>query len=420
MSFKHKKSKEENRGLIQKTYSLSIYPNNKQEQLLARFFGVSRYLYNKGLNLKIETYKAEKKTLTYGELAKFLTAWRSSKEWLWDVACSVEQQALLHLETAFKNFFRRVKNKEKSGFPRFKSKRGKQSFEYPAGVKLTKTKIYLPILGWVPYKNGRNITSLEIGKVTVLKTSTGKYKAQVLVKTGIKIPEKLPVTKSSITGIDLGLTSFLVASNGLTVPNPNFFKIFIKPLARINRSLARKRRGSSNWKKAKLSLARLYEKLSNQRKNFLHSTVNKLVDENQATCFKVESLNIQGLMKNHRLARSIQNASWNEFLRILEYKANWKGKTVVKVDRFYPSSKLCSQCGYKNKELKLGTRSWICPVCKIVLDRDLNAALNLKNFNREGNSRINASGEASLVRSLVERGNPVEAQKSASEALTCL
>ena len=415
MSFKHKKSKEHNKQVIQKTCSLRLYPNQEQERLFANYFGVSRYIYNKGLKLKKEAYAKDKTNLGYRDLAKLLTKWRETVPWLQSIYCQVEQAALRHLDEAFRNFFRRLKSKNKEkGFPRFKKKHGKQSFEFPARVRAKEGKVKLPKIGEIKFLNYSGYLDDKIlGKTTIVKSPTGKYYAQVLVKTEKRIPEKLPVSFENTVGIDLGLLNYIVSSNGLKIPNPKFFKILDTKKKRLSRWLSRTKKGSKNRIKARLRLARCFERIKNQTNNFLHSITNQLVRDNQANRFVLETLNIQGMQKNHRLAGSIQQASWATFRYMLEYKARWCGKTVVYADPFFPSSKRCSACGGVNKNLQINDREWVCPSCGVWHDRDVNASMELRLWpeislaeNRAGAARINASGEGVLGKALVERGNP--------------
>ncbi len=431
MSFKHKKSKEHNRQVIQKTCSLRLYPNQEQERLFANYFGVSRYVYNRGLKLKKEAYAKDKTNLSYRALAKFLTKWRETVPWIQKVSCAVEQASLQHLDEAFRNFFRRLKSKTKEkGFPRFKKKHGKQSFEFPARVRVKEGKVKLPKIGEFKFLNYSGyLDDKTLGKTTIVKSSTGKYYAQVLVKTEKKIPKKLPVYFENTVGIDLGLLNYIVASNGFKISNPKFFKILEMKKRRLSRWLSRTQKGSKNRIKARLRLTRCYEQTKNKVNNFLHSTVNQLVRDNQANRFVLETLNIKGMQKNHRLAGSVQQASWAKFQYILEYKARWCGKTVVYADPFFPSSKQCSACGGVNKNLQINDREWVCPSCGAWHDRDVNSSMELRLWpeislaeNRAGAARIaerenahaNASGEGVLVQSaampplkaLVERGNP--------------
>jgi len=285
------------------------------------------------------------------------------------------QMASRNLDNAFTKFFR-----EKKGFPKFKSKKNPiQSFQYPQGVKLNWElgKVYLPKVGQVKCKLHRFFEG-DIKTCTVSRTSTGKYFVSILVDDKELVQESQPFSSDTTIGIDVGLIHFATLSDGTKVENPRIFKKTSVKLKRLQQSVSRKVKGSNNYKKAKLKVAKCHETITNQRSDFLHKLSFTLVSENQAIA--IEDLNVSGMVKNRRLAKHIADASWSEFRSQLDYKCKKYGKTLLTIGRFDPSSKICSHCGYHNKNLKLGDRMWICSDCGSELDRDHNAAKNIKRF----------------------------------------
>lgn len=352
-----------------KAYKYRMYPNKEQSAMIAKHFGCVRYVYNKALDAKIKHYSSTKKTLScFSLITGLLIQEKKEHDWLREVHSQPLQMALRNLDNAFTRFFR-----EKKGFPKFKSKHEKNSFQYPQGVSIDDNKIYLPKIGHVKIVQHR-LFSGAIKTVTVSKSKTFKYYVSILVDDGMPVIIKKKPKAATTIGIDVGLKSFATLSNGAKIEP---FKYDTKRLAILNQRLSRKQKGSNNRLKAKLRLAKQHEKIANQRKDFLHKLSSKLVGENQTIC--VEDLNISGMMKNHNLARSIGNASWSEFMSMLTYKSEWYGKNLVQIGRFDPSSKMCSTCGATNNELTLKDRGWSCE-CGVHHDRDINAAQNIKNF----------------------------------------
>ena len=356
---------------MEKAYKYRIYPNKRQKELLAKSFGCCRFVYNHFLNKRIETYQTEQKTLTYNQCSSELTKLKSELEWLKEPdKCSL-QNAIKDMDKAYKNFF-----ENNAGFPKYKSKKTHR-FSYRTNaingnIAYLEKHIKLPKLGMVKTRT-KLIPQGRILNATISQEPSGKYYVS-LCCTDVEIP-KLEKTGKEI-GIDLGIKSFAVTSSGETIPNPKYLQKSLNKLARLQRELSRKTRGSSNWNKARIKLARLQEHIANQRTDFLQKLSTKLIRENDVIC--IEDLQVKNMIRNHKLARNIADVSWSEFIRQLQYKADWYGKTIIKVDKWYASSQICSCCGEQFPITKdLSIREWICPNCHTVLDRDGNAAINI-------------------------------------------
>lgn len=302
-----------------------------------------------------------------------MTQKKKELEWLSEADSQALQMSLRHLDNAFTAFFRK-----QNRFPKFKNKYSKQSMTYPQRVKVNfdKHEIYLPKIGWIEIPKDRTFEG-KIKSVTVGKTVTGKYFASVLVDDGKNLPIKEQITGEGTIGIDVGLKHFATFSTGEKIDNPKYLINSQKRLAVKQKQLSRKKKGGVKRQKAKFLVANIYEKVTNKRLDFLHKLSRRLVSENQAVA--LEDLNVKGMLKNHCLAKGISDVSWGLFFQYLNYKADWYGKTILKIGRFEASSKICNSCGWVNKNLSLADRQWTCK-CGITHDRDINASLNIKKF----------------------------------------
>ncbi|MGB3944551.1 MAG: RNA-guided endonuclease TnpB family protein [Methanothrix sp.] len=382
--------------MVLKAYKFRLYPSEDQQQSLAQVFGSVRFVFNWGLsqkktnwdiiesmrlwNLIIPTEAEIPTPLNHAELSRKLThELKDGHPWLREVADKPLRYALRNLDEAYKNFFRRVKNGEAPGFPKFKSrKNGFDSFQVQGeNVRLDdKTGLVsLPKIEKIPIRLHRRIDG-TIKTTTVSKTKSGKYYISFQVEDGRELPLLIPIRSDKTVGIDVGLNSFVTTSSGEKIDGIKAFRESEKRLAVMQRRASRKVKGSENWKKAQKKVAILHERIANQRGDFQHKLSHRLVTEYDMVA--VEDLNIKGMVKNHHLAKTVSDAAWSEFIRQLEYKAAWGGKTFVKIGRWEPTSKTCSSCGYKNGEMPLSVREWDCPECGAHHDRDINAAINIK------------------------------------------
>jgi putative transposase len=356
---------------VKRAYRFRFYPSPAQEIIFARTFGCARFAYNHMLRMRTDAWFNEQKRVGYHETSALLTKLKETAEfsWLNEVSCVPVQQSLRHLQTAFGNFFA-----HRNKYPTFKKKDGKQSAEYTTsgfkwdGKKLHLAKMDEPLnIRW-----SRSIpAAAKVTTCTVSKDCSGRYFVAMLCDDSVNA--KIEVEGQ--VGIDLGLTHFVILSTGEKISSPNTFRKNEAKLAIMQRRLAKKHKGSANRAKAKLKVARIHANIADARKDFLHKLSTRLINENQVIA--VESLAVSNMQKNHCLAKSISDASWAEFIRQLEYKALWYGRTLIGIDRWYPSSKRCNDCGYTIGSLSLNVREWTCPECGVIHDRDINAAKNV-------------------------------------------
>ncbi|MCC3412991.1 MULTISPECIES: IS200/IS605 family element RNA-guided endonuclease TnpB [unclassified Microcoleus] len=350
-----------------KAFKYRIYPTSEQSVLLAKSFGCTRWFYNYALNLTSETYKQTGKGLSRNEIIKLLPSLKKEYEWLAEAPSQVLQQAALNLSSAFLNFF-----EGRAKYPNFKKKQNRQSIRFPQGCELKDDTLKLPKIGDVRCKVSRQPEG-TLKSVTVSVNPSGEYLAACLYDNGKDLPEKS--TEGKAIGIDVGLTHYAVTSDGTKHGNPKYYRKYEKKLAKRQKQLSHKLKGSGNRNKARVKVAKVHAKIVRCREDFLHKLSRKLVDENQVIV--VENLAVGNMVKNHKLAKSISDAGWGQFCTMLKYKAQWAGKTYVEVDRFYPSSKTCNKCLSRVDSLSLDVRSWQCPKCGENHDRDINAAKNI-------------------------------------------
>ena len=362
-----------------RAYKYRIYPTEEQKVLFAKTFGCCRFVYNWALNLKIEAYKLEKKSVAYKEVQnRMVNELKKENEWLTEVNSQALLNSIRNLDTAYKNFFR---DTHAVGFPRFKSRKNRQSFQCPqhCSVDFGKGTVSIPKAKDIPAVLHRRFKG-TVKTVTVSMTPSGKYFASVLVDTAIQELPVSPIQSDTALGIDLGIKSLAVCSDGRTFDNPKNLQHSLDRLALLQKRLSRKQKGSANRNKARIRVARLQEHIANCRKDNLHKITHVLTHDSQVRTLCMENLNVKGMQSNHHLAQAVGDASFGMFLTMLEYKCRWYGVNLVKIDRFAPSSKTCGQCGYVYKGLKLSERSWTCPECGTHHDRDFNAACNIKEF----------------------------------------
>lgn len=362
-----------------KAYKYRIYPNGEQKVLIEKHFGCARFTYNWALALQQKYYDEHKKSLSRKDIQDQLVSMKKQEQYSWlnEVNSQTLLSGLLHVYTAFGNFF-----KGRAKFPKFKSKKIPQrSYQCPqhGSVDFEKGTLNLPKLKGIKAVFSRQFDG-KIKTVTISKTATGKYYASILVETNQAKVTASIIEADKTIGIDLGLNYLLIQSDGQKIENPKYLRQAQNGLAIQQKIFARKKKESKNYQRQKLNVACIYEKVRLQRLDLHHKLTHHLICENQATTYALEDLGIKNMVKNSKLAKSISDVAWGQFLTLLQYKAEWYGKNVLKIGRFVPSSKTCSCCGYKMEKLPLSVRLFECPSCNLVEDRDVNASINIRNF----------------------------------------
>jgi putative transposase len=394
---------------IQRAYKTELKLNNKERSLLAGCAGAARYVWNWGLRQKIDEYEATGRSPSYYELHRRLNALKKGElSWLYQYSKTIPQESLRDLDRAFVNFFRRVKqngqkNKgetEKPGFPRFKSrKRGMGRFRVWGSIQVENDRIKLPRIGWLRLKEKGY---LPTNGVKILSATVSERGGRWFVS--LQVEEEIAERQATgqPIGIDLGLSHMAVTSAGQTYENPKALKQALKRLARLQRELHRRQPGSRNRIKTRAKIARLHYRISCLRQDAIHQATSGIVartkpDTQRPSVVVMENLNVKGMMQNRKLARSIADVGLGEFGRQMHYKCDWYGITFLAADRWFPSSKQCSSCGHRQASLTLSERTYCCPICGLVLDRDLNAAINLKQLSTASSAGSEACGEVALA-----------------------
>jgi putative transposase len=362
-----------------KAFKYRLYPNDEQKALLAKQFGHCRWVYNWGLRIKQDAFKATGKSPSKFDLANQLPGLKkeTATEWLKEAGSQSLQAALEHLDTAYNNFFAK-----RADYPTFKSKHdSKQSYTIPSGVEV----VWDQGRVWLPKFKESLVVKLSrkyegaTRKATVSRNASGEYYISIIVETGAEAPVKPKLeSKDDVLGVDVGLKDFAITSEGEVVDNPKYLKHASKRLALLQKRQSHKVKGSKNRNKARVLVARCHQKISDKRTDFLHKLSSRLVGENKAVAR--EDLNVAGMLKNHKLAKGISDVSWSQFDTFLTYKCEWYGKWFLQIGRFEASSKTCNVCSYVKRDLTLADRKWYCPVCKVWHDRDVNAAKNMSSW----------------------------------------
>lgn len=349
-----------------KAFKYRLYPNAEQKVLLDRHFGSVRFIYNLALETKKAAYSGQKHNLSAYDLNKQLTELKTDLPWLNDISRNALEMAVFNMEASYKKFFKG------GGYPNFKSKKDRQSFTVRNNIHILDNTVHFPkFQDGIKIVKHRDLVG-EIKSATISKSITGKYYVSILA---ICEDAMLPKTNNSI-GIDLGIKTFAVTSNGKEYDSPKFLRNSLKRLSVLQRRSSRKVKGSNNRKKANIKIALLYEKITNQRKHFSHNISKEITNQNDIIC--VEDLSVKNMVQNHKLALSISDAGWSMFIKQLEYKSKDKGRSLIKIGRFEPSTKMCSSCG-NVQDIKLSERIYNCS-CGLSIDRDYNAALNIRNL----------------------------------------
>ena len=359
-----------------KAYKYRIKPNKEQAEMFEKHFGATRFVYNWGLEQKTKSYQEGKKTLTFLGLGPELVKLKKENIWMKEVNSQSLLASLKNLDNAYTRFFR-----EKKGFPKFKSKYNpKQSFQCPqhCTVDFEKGLLNIPKVKNIKTVFHRQFEG-DIKTVTISKAPSGKYYVSILFEDNKELPTKSKLERFNAIGIDMGLKDFVVTSDGDKIANPKYLRKSEERLARRQRKLSVKKKGSNNRNKQRKKVAKLHKKIANQRKDFLHKVSHQIVHKNHGTIC-VEDLCVKGMVKNRKLAKSISDAGWGMFYNFLKYKSEWHGKNFLDIGRFEPSSKMCSVCGNIKSDLTLSDREWICSKCETKHDRDINASINIRNM----------------------------------------
>lgn len=358
-----------------KTFKYRLYPTKAQACLLDKNMHACRFIYNLSLELKTHAYTNYGKSLSAYNLINQLPDLKKECPWLKEVDSQGLQQSIQNLDKAFNGFFNK-----KTNYPKFKNKNSAQSFTNPQGFKLkiVKNKIILPkFKAGIKFSQDRPLIGI-VKRFCISKTKTGQYYISVSVETGVIQPNKVNIVSEASIGIDLGLSHFAITSEGLKIKNPRFLRSKLDRIKVLQRRLRNKEKDSNNLKKARHRITVLHQKVANQRKDFLHKLSTDLINNHDTIC--IEDLNVAGMVKNHKLALSISDVGWSMFVDMLKYKAEWYGNNLLQIPTFEASTKICNVCNYKNNNLTLKDREWICNSCNTKHDRDINAAKSIKNY----------------------------------------
>lgn len=392
-----------------RTYKYRLLPNKHQIELINKHIDACRLIYNLALEVKSYAYATQRKNLTCFDLIRQLTDLKNEFTWLKQVDSQSLQQAVINLDKAFNQFFN-----GHASFPKFKNKYATQSFRNPHGkaVTIKHGKLCQP-----KFTKRRGIKIVidrefkgDIKNTTISRTATGKYFVSVLVDNKKSLPITKVISQETAIGIDLGIKSFIVTSEGIKISNPKHYQKSLCRLKYLNRQHSKRKKDSNNRKKSKIKLALCHEKISNQRKDFLHKLSSGLINNHDTLCF--ETLQIQNMAKNRKLSQSIQSVGWGMFVEMCKYKASWNGKNILQISTFQPSTKICSNCGHTNHTLTLADREWICANCNTLHDRDINAAVNIKNYslNNCGMHSRKKPAELPTLAGTMKQEFPVEEQ----------
>jgi putative transposase len=361
---------------VLKAMKYRIYPNKTQIQLIEKHFGSTRFLYNYFLDFRQKEYAKGNKKVGYIITQAELTKLKQLEEYIWLNECGSQslQMALRDLDSAYIRFF-----KKQGGYPKFKSKKHTtQSFTAPQNIKVANNRVYIPKFtkDGIKTKFHREIPKEAVLKQATISRQNNQYFISILIDDTLSIPK--PTKAKNAVGLDMGMTDLIITSDGKKYENKKYFVKSQNTLKKLQRRHSKKKKGSNNRHKAKLKVQKLHTKISNQRKGTLHKISNEITNQYDIIC--LETLNVKGMIKNRRLAKGIADVAWSEFMRQLEYKAQWKGKTVLKIDQWFPSSQICSNCGASSGKKELNIRKWECSECDTRHDRDINASFNIKNY----------------------------------------